>query len=256
MNTTAIPLEATSSRPAAHQPVTPAMQAEVARKADVVVEFLRGVVEEFGADGSLVFANSLGAEDMVLTDLIARNALPIEVFSLDTGRLPTETYDLMAAVQQRYGLKLKVYYPNHESVEIYVRSHGINAFYESVELRKACCHARKVEPLTRALAGKKAWITGLRAQQSSTRSGLPTREYDDANGLIKLSPLADWSEKEVWAYIRLHEVPYNVLHDRFYPSIGCAPCTRPVAVGEDVRAGRWWWEDPQYKECGLHKSRS
>lgn len=202
-----------------------------------------------------VFANSLGAEDMLLTDLIVGDGLPIEIFSLDTGRLPLETYDLIAEVKKHYGLALTLYYPQHTLIEAYTRQHGINAFYESVELRKACCHARKVEPLTRALAGKKAWITGLRAQQSSTRSGLPTREYDDANGLIKLSPLADWSEKEVWAYIRLHEVPYNVLHDRFYPSIGCAPCTRPVAVGEDVRAGRWWWEDPQYKECGLHKSR-
>lgn len=229
-----------------------ALADSVAVKTAAVRALLARIASEYAP---AVFANSLGAEDMLLTDLIVGDGLPIEIFSLDTGRLPLETYDLIAEVKKHYGLALTLYYPQHTLIEAYTRQHGINAFYESVELRKACCHARKVEPLTRALAGKKAWITGLRAQQSSTRSGLPTREYDDANGLIKLSPLADWSEKEVWAYIRLHEVPYNVLHDRFYPSIGCAPCTRPVAVGEDVRAGRWWWEDPQYKECGLHKSR-
>lgn len=199
-----------------------------------------------------VLANSLGAEDMVLTDLIMREALPIEIFSLDTGRLPLETYALMDEVRKHYGLNLKLYYPNHESVEIFTRNHGINGFYDSVALRKACCHARKVEPLQRALAGKRAWVTGLRAQQAATRGDLAVRDFDADNGLEKFSPLADWSEKEVWAYIRLHDVPYNKLHDQFYPSIGCAPCTRPVALGEDVRAGRWWWEDPASKECGLH----
>jgi len=203
----------------------------------------------------VALANSLGAEDMVLTDLILKGGYDIDIFSLDTGRLPAETYALMATVQSHYGLKLKLYYPNHESVEIFTRNHGINGFYDSIELRKACCHARKVEPLQRALAGKKAWITGLRAQQAATRSALPVRSFDEANGLEKFSPLADWTEKEVWTYIRLNEVPYNKLHDRFYPSIGCAPCTRPVAIGEDVRAGRWWWEDPESKECGLHVKR-
>ena len=222
-------------------------------KTTAAIDLLTEAVREFPA---IALANSLGAEDMVLTDMIVRNELDIEVFSLDTGRLPAETYELMAEVQERYGLKLKVYYPNHESVELFVRNHGINAFYESVELRKACCHARKVEPLARALAGKRAWITGLRAQQSATRAALAVRDFDATHGIEKLSPLADWSEKEVWAYIRLHEVPYNRLHDRFYPSIGCAPCTRPVALGEDIRAGRWWWEDPESKECGLHIKRS
>ena len=134
----------------------------------------------------------------------------------------------------------------------HLRTQGVNAFYDSVELRKACCHARKVEPLGRALAGKQAWITGLRAQQSTTRTDLPKRQFDEGNGLVKFNPLSDWSEKEVWAYIRIHQVPYNALHDKFYPSIGCAPCTRPISLGEDIRAGRWWWENPETKECGLH----
>ena len=198
------------------------------------------------------FANSLGAEDMVLTDLIVKAKLEIEIFSLDTGRLPLETYDLMAKVQEHYGLKLKVFTPRAELLEPFVRENGINAFYDSVEMRKGCCHMRKVEPLQRALGGKKAWITGMRAQQSATRDGLAVRAFDAGNGLEKFNPLADWSEKEVWAYIKQHGVPYNALHDKFYPSIGCAPCTRAVTPGEDVRAGRWWWENPETKECGLH----
>ncbi len=202
------------------------------------------------------FANSLGAEDMVLTDLIVKEKLAIEIFSLDTGRLPLETYDLMAKVQEHYGLKLKVFTPRAELLEPFVREHGINAFYDSVELRKGCCHVRKVEPLQRALAGKQAWITGMRAQQSATRDGLAVRSFDAGNGLEKFNPLADWSEKEVWAYIKQNGVPYNALHDKFYPSIGCAPCTRAVTPGEDVRAGRWWWENPETKECGLHVKRA
>ena len=218
---------------------------------------LRALLHEVARDYSpTVLANSLGAEDMVLTDLIQKEGLEIGIFSLDTGRLPLETYDLIAEVQRHYGLRLELYAPRHESVEHFTRSHGINAFYDSVELRRACCQARKVEPLQRALAGKKAWITGLRAQQAATRTTLPVHEFDAANGLEKYSPLADWTEKEVWAYLRLHDIPYNKLHDRFYPSIGCAPCTRPVAAGEDLRAGRWWWENPESKECGLHVKRA
>lgn len=200
----------------------------------------------------VVFANSLGAEDMVLTDLIRKEGLDIDIFSLDTGRLPLETHDLIDRIHQHYGLKLTLYYPRHELVETFTRTHGINAFYQSIDLRKACCHARKVEPLQRALVGKKAWITGLRAQQSTTRTGLPIQEFDASNRLEKFNPLADWPEQDVWAYIRQHGVPYNALHDKFYPSIGCAPCTRAISVGEDLRAGRWWWEDPSTKECGLH----
>lgn len=222
-------------------------------KSSAALAALRDAVRECSP---IALANSLGAEDMVLTDMVVRAGLDIEIFSLDTGRLPAETYELMAEVQRHYGLKLKLYYPNHESVEIFVRNHGINGFYDSVELRKSCCHARKVEPLARALAGKRAWVTGLRAQQAASRAALAPREFDAAHGIDKFSPLADWSEKDVWAYIRLHDVPYNALHDRFYPSIGCAPCTRPVALGEDIRAGRWWWEDPESKECGLHVKRS
>ena len=217
------------------------------------IEQARSLLRRLANDQApVVFANSLGAEDMVLTDLIRKDGLNIEIFSLDTGRLPQETYDLIARLHAHYGLKLTLYYPHHERVETYTRAHGINAFYESIELRKACCHARKVEPLQRALAGKKAWITGLRAEQSTTRTGLPIQEFDEANQLEKFNPLADWSEKDVWAYIKQHEVPYNALHDKFYPSIGCAPCTRAISVGEDLRAGRWWWENPTTKECGLH----
>jgi len=245
-------LRPAATNPATRPELTDALRAAVAAKSAAALALLRDVVAEFGANGELTFANSFGAEDMVLTDLILREALPIEIFSLDTGRLPGETYTLIGDVERRYATRLKVFFPQSDAVETYVRTHGMNAFYDSVELRKACCHVRKVEPLRRALAGKKAWITGLRAAQSTTRTGLPLREFDDGNGLVKLNPLSDWSETEVWAYIRMHEVPYNALHDQFYPSIGCAPCTRAVALGEDVRAGRWWWEDPASKECGLH----
>ncbi|MDX5363746.1 MAG: phosphoadenylyl-sulfate reductase [Pseudazoarcus pumilus] len=226
-----------------------ALRESVTAKAAAAAELLGRIARDFTPAG---LANSLGAEDMVLTDLIAKGGLAIDNFSLDTGRLPAETYDLMARVQQHYGLKLTLYYPQHQNVEAFTRENGINGFYDSVEARKACCHARKVEPLQRALKGKKAWITGMRAQQSATRAELPLQLFDADNGLEKFNPLADWSEKEVWAYIRLNDVPYNKLHDQFYPSIGCAPCTRPVAIGEDVRAGRWWWENPESKECGLH----
>lgn len=229
--------------------VTPELSQSVAHKSEAAIALLRQIAGDFSP---ATFANSLGAEDMVLTDLILQAKLPIEIFSLDTGRLPLETYDLIAAVEKHYGIKLKVYFPQSEEVESYVRNHGINAFYESVTLRKACCYARKVEPLQRALAGKRAWITGLRAQQSTTRTDLPQREYDESNGLEKFNPLADWTEKEIWGYIKERGVPYNALHDKFYPSIGCAPCTRAISLGEDVRAGRWWWENPDSKECGLH----
>ena len=229
--------------------VSPELAASTATKTAAVQARLAEIA---GNWSPAVFANSLGAEDMVLTDLIVKSGLPIEIFSLDTGRLPLETYDLMAKVQAHYGLKLTVYFPQSAQVENYVRANGINAFYESIELRKGCCYARKVEPLKRALSGKKAWITGLRAQQAATRVGLPFQEFDEGNGLEKFNPLSDWSEKEVWAYIKAHGVPYNALHEKFYPSIGCAPCTRAVAMGEDIRAGRWWWENPDSKECGLH----
>ena len=245
-------LRPVASNPATTPELTPALQTSVKQKRYEVVNLLKAAITEFGNLSEITFANSMGAEDMVLTDIIQREALPIEIFSLDTGRLPTETYDLITATEQAYQTKLKIFFPQAEPVQQYVRTHGINAFYESIDLRKACCFIRKVEPLQRALKGKKAWITGMRAEQSTTRVDLPLRQFDAGNQLEKLNPLTDWTEQEVWAYIRLFEVPYNKLHDQFYPSIGCAPCTRAVAIGEDVRAGRWWWEDPLNKECGLH----
>ncbi len=234
-------------------PGDPTLINSVAAKTVILRQLLEQIATTYAP---AVFANSLGAEDMLLTDLIVNEKFDIEIFSLDTGRLPLETYDLIAEVKKHYGLALKLYYPRHDLVETYTRDNGINAFYESVELRKGCCYVRKVEPLQRALAGKKAWITGMRAQQSATRDGLPVRAFDEGNGLEKFNPLADWSEKEVWAYLKLNKVPYNALHDKFYPSIGCAPCTRSVTPGEDVRSGRWWWENPESKECGLHVKRA
>jgi phosphoadenosine phosphosulfate reductase len=235
--------------PATSPELTDALVASVQAKRAQLLDLLKSAAAEFPA---ITFANSYGAEDMVLTDIIAKENLAIEIFSLDTGRLSAETYTLMGDVENTYVIKPMVFFPKHEAVESYVRTQGINAFYESIELRKACCHMRKVEPLQRALTGKQAWITGMRAEQATTRSNLPVREYDAGNKLEKFNPLSDWTEKEVWAYIRLYNVPYNALHDQFYPSIGCAPCTRAVAMGEDIRAGRWWWEDPTSKECGLH----
>lgn len=225
--------------------------ASVKAKGEAAVAVLRRVASEFAPAG---LANSLGAEDMVLTHLIVKNQLPIDIFSLDTGRLPQETYDLMGRLKRHYGLLLTLYYPAHENVEAFTRTHGINGFYDSVENRKACCFARKVEPLQRALKGKKAWITGMRAEQSETRAELPVQAFDSGNGLEKFNPLADWTEAEVWAFIRLNDVPYSKLHDKGYPSIGCAPCTRAIQPGEHVRAGRWWWESADGKECGLHVS--
>ena len=221
------------------------------QKIDQVVAVLQQAVRDFSP---VCFANSLGAEDMVLTDLIAGHHLDIEMFSLDTGRLPQATYDLMQEVHQRYGIPLKIYFPDSAAVEKYVAQNGVNAFYDSVELRKRCCYIRKVEPLKRALAGKRAWITGLRRDQAVTRGSLEVSSFDTDFGLQKFNPLLDWSNKDVWAYIRQHNVPYNKLHDQFYPSLGCAPCTRSITPGEDIRAGRWWWENPEDKECGLHVS--
>jgi len=242
-------LKPAANNPATSPKLTDELVESVTTKRAQVLQLLQSASNEFSA---ITFANSYGAEDMVLTDIIMKEQLPIEIFSLDTGRLPAETYTLMSEVENTYQTKPVVFFPRHETVEQYVRTQGINAFYESIELRKACCHMRKVEPLQRALASKQAWVTGMRAEQATTRASLPTREFDAGNQLEKFNPLSDWTEKEVWAYIRMFDVPYNALHDQFYPSIGCAPCTRAVAMGEDVRAGRWWWEDPTSKECGLH----
>ncbi|MFP4147707.1 MAG: phosphoadenylyl-sulfate reductase [Halorhodospira sp.] len=197
-------------------------------------------------------ASSLSVEDMVLLDLIYRHGILIEVFTLDTGRLALETYELHQRIRECYGPMLQTYYPRAEDVERFVAAYGINGFYESIEARQACCQARKVMPLKRALRGKRAWVTGMRREQSVTRVQLPLRDYDQAHGLAKINPLANWREEEVWAYIHRFEVPYNALYDQGYRSIGCAPCTRPIAAGEDLRAGRWWWEQPEHRECGLH----
>jgi phosphoadenosine phosphosulfate reductase len=200
----------------------------------------------------LSFACSFGAEDMVLLDAIANHARRIEVFTLDTGRLPEETQALLEAVRDKYPISIRTYFPDAAVVQNWVEQNGPNAFYKSVAQRQQCCHIRKVEPLQRALVGKKSWITGLRREQSQARQGLEREGWDEGNGLIKINPLLDWTYMDVWAYIRDHSVPYNALHDRGYPSIGCAPCTRAVEDGEDFRAGRWWWETTT-KECGLHK---
>ncbi|MES2758704.1 MAG: phosphoadenylyl-sulfate reductase [Pseudomonadota bacterium] len=199
-----------------------------------------------------VFASSLAAEDMVLTDLILKAGLPIGIFSLDTGRLHPETLAVVDAVKAHYGYDIALYHPNQQAVDQYVASNGLNAFYDSIEMRRSCCGIRKVEPLGRALAGNRAWVTGQRRAQSTTRAELAVEEVDAAHGMTKFNPLADWSEDDVWQYLRDNKVPYNALHDQGFPSIGCAPCTRAVQPGEDVRAGRWWWENPDSKECGLH----
>jgi phosphoadenosine phosphosulfate reductase len=201
--------------------------------------------------GRIVQATSLGAEDMVLTDLIARHALPIAIGTLETGQLHAETSALIVRIEAHYGLAVEVYHPQAEAVVHFVKSHGDEAMYRSLELRKACCGIRKMEPLGRMLASRSAWVTGLRREQSNARGEVPFQDQDDA-GRAKLNPLADWSWADVWHYIQLNAVPYNPLHDQFMPSIGCAPCTRAIAVGEDFRAGRWWWEDESLKECGLH----
>jgi phosphoadenosine phosphosulfate reductase len=203
-------------------------------------------------------ACSLSAEDMVLADLIGRARLPLEIFVLDTGRLHGDTLDLLGRLERRYGVVVRVFRPEREAAREYVLHFGRDAFYESVELRKQCCGIRKVEPLRRALAGKRAWVTGLRRGQSASRTEIAAEERDEAHGLAKFNPLADWSEEEVWSYIRRYEVPYNPLYDQGYRSIGCAPCTRPVVAGEDARAGRWWWETQdesgKTRECGIHFS--
>ena len=200
-----------------------------------------------------VLANSLSAEDMVITDAIARLRLPIGIFVLDTGRLHADTLELIDAIEERYELGIEIYEPRALAVQNYVQVYGRDAFYRSLELRQSCCDIRKVEPLKRALAGKRAWITGQRREHSAGRAMLEEREFDLAHGLVKFNPLALWSEKEVWDYVGARNVPYNRLYDQGYRSIGCAPCSRPVLPGEEVRAGRWWWEAAEQKECGLHK---
>jgi len=214
-------------------------------------ELLRWSMDQYGDKAGL--ASSFGMEDMVLIDMIAKLNGPITIFTLDTGRLHEETYELMDRVRSKYGLEIKTYFPDRDKVENLVRGKGFFSFRESVDNRKECCYIRKVEPLNRALGELKAWITGLRRSQGITRTDIPkVLEDADHPPLIKINPLAEWSEEQVMNYIIENNVPINILHKKNYPSIGCAPCTRPVEQGEDIRAGRWWWENPEHKECGLH----
>ena len=206
--------------------------------------------------GRIVLTTSLGAEDMVITDLIARHEVPIALATLDTGKLHAQTLALIPAIESRYGLTVERWQPAAEQVIHFVKTHGDLAMRQSIDLRKACCQIRKLEPLSRLLAGRTAWVTGLRREQSGARAEVPFEDTDSADpkGRAKFNPLADWSWHDVWHYIASHGVPYNALHDQFFPSIGCEPCTRAVALGEDFRAGRWWWENEDAKECGLHLS--
>ncbi len=211
------------------------------------------VLEEAAAAhaGQVVQATSLGAEDMVLTDLIARHGIAIAIGTLETGKLHEQTVALIPRIEERYGLKVEIYRPEAEAVIHFVKNYGERAMYDSIDLRKGCCGIRKLEPLSRMLASRTAWVTGLRREQSNNRGDVPFSELDD-KGRTKFNPLADWTWNDIWHYIATHHVPYNPLHDEFMPSIGCEPCTRAIAVGEDFRAGRWWWEDEKAKECGLH----
>lgn len=234
-------------------PAPAALSPALADKVAALKTLLARIAAEFPAS---TLASSLSIEDMVVTDAILRDRHNIEVFTLDTGRMHGDTLALVDAIRSKYGYAVNVYRPQAEAVTHYITVHGRDAFYESVDLRKGCCDIRKVEPLKRALAGKKAWLTGLRREQSVTRADVAVQSFDAVYGIEKFNPLADWSEEDVWAYLRAFDVPYNALYEQGYRSIGCAPCSRPVVAGEDVRAGRWWWEQPLFgesaKECGLH----
>ena len=221
-------------------------------RAEDSISQLKNAVAEFK---NVCYANSLGSESIVLTDLIWEAVPEIEIFSIDTGRLYPETYDLIERVQQRYGRALTMYYPETAELEGWVRENGINGFRDGLVQRRGCCGVRKVEPFRRAIAGRNAWVTGIRRGQSASRAQAAPVEWDREYGLHKVSPLLEWSENEVWEYIRKKRLPYNALHDSGFPSIGCAPCTRAVQPGEDARAGRWWWERSESRECGLHPRR-
>ncbi len=219
-------------------------------KVEQSITYLQQAEQSFNR---VVFACSFGAEDVVLLDLIQQHARHIRIITLDTGRLPQETYDVMDAWRKEKDLDIDLYFPDANDVEAMVKQDGVNLFYDSVEKRKQCCFVRKIKPLKRALAGADAWVTGLRGDQAETRATMLAVEDDKAFDIKKYNPLIDWSEQDVWDYIQSHKLPYNALHDQFYPSIGCAPCTRAISVGEDQRAGRWWWEqEDAVAECGLH----
>ncbi len=212
--------------------------------------FLQKLSKDYA--GRIVFSSSFSFEDQVITHLITDQHLPIEIFTLDTGRLFAETYSVWSSTLDRYKISIKAYYPNATILESFVEKKGPNAFYESVENRKGCCFIRKVEPLKRALSGNAIWITGLRAEHSADRGDLQSIEWDESNQIIKYHPLLHWTTNQVTDFITTNNIPYNPLHDKGFVSIGCAPCTRAIKEGEDFRAGRWWWEDANKKECGLH----
>lgn len=215
-----------------------------------VAEIVALAADEFKE--RIALASSLGAEDQALTHLIAQTDPSVRIFTLDTGRMFPESYELLERTNLHYNIAIEVFFPDHKKVEKMVNEKGINLFYESVENRRLCCGIRKVEPLGRAFGGLDAWICGLRREQSVTRSNVQVFEWDEGNGLVKINPLVDWTEKRLWDFIEENDIPYHELHDKGFPSIGCQPCTRAVKPGEDVRAGRWWWEEPEKKECGLH----
>jgi phosphoadenosine phosphosulfate reductase len=222
---------------------------ELEQKATAVRELLASAVQQFG---KVIYANSLGAEAMVLTDIIWTHVPQIDIFSIDTGRLHEETYELLEKLERRYKKRLRIVYPTTESIESLIGKQGVNGFFHSIDARRNCCATRKIEPFKRAIAGYSAWVTGVRREQSAARALGQPIEWDASYGLQKVSPLLDWSEEQIWQYIRARQIPYNALHDKQYPSIGCAPCTRAILPGEDQRAGRWWWEQPESRECGLH----
>lgn len=222
------------------------------KSAEEVLKWALGKYKE-----KIALASSFGAEDVVLIDMMVKIDPQARIFTLDTGRLPQETYDVMEKIKQKYRVRFEVYCPDAGLLEKMVAEHGPNLFYRSIDLRQLCCKVRKIEPLNRALSKLSAWISGLRREQSITRTRIKKVELDEAHGaIIKVNPLADWNEKQVWEYIKDKGVPYNALHDQNYPSMGCAPCTRAIKPGENIRAGRWWWEKPEQKECGLHPEKS
>lgn len=215
------------------------------------MEVIKYATETFG--NKIALSSSLGAEDQALTHMLMNVSPETRIFTLDTGRLFPEAYDLLSRTSKKYKKKIEVFFPDKDDVETMVNLKGVNLFYDSVQNRKLCCHVRKIEPLKRAFNGLEAWICGLRAQQSVTRNEAQLFEWDKINGLVKINPLVHWDEDTMWAYIKENNVPYNKMHDNGFPSIGCQPCTRAISETEDVRAGRWWWENPETKECGLHK---
>ncbi len=214
-------------------------------------EVIAWAIEHFGVN-KIALSSSMSAEDQVITDMLLKINPQVKIFTLDTGRLPQETYEVIAATEKHYQKKIEILFPNTDRIESMVNEQGPNLFYDSIENRKLCCQIRKIEPLKRKLHGLQAWICGLRRDQALTRIGLEVIEWDKKFEIIKINPIVEWNEKQVWEYIHKHQVPYNILHDQGYPSIGCACCTRAIAPGEELRAGRWWWEKPEDKECGLH----